>query len=102
MTENEERPSIPLSTCHNVVKFRKMLVESRSEWDDRIIQRLNAAKDCREVTKDLRMVQDQRLTDIRFCLEHVSAEERRFLESELVVEDILRSRTDDIIESKCN
>ena len=105
----------------NFVRFRMFLAKSRSMHDDRIIQSINQlpnTSDYVELAKKQRKIQAQRVCDINFCIQVLQMErdgldtdksekvrmldkEIGLLESELVVESIMRDRTEEVINTKC-
>lgn len=121
MPNGREKPSVSPETCLNFVKFRMSLARSRSTYDDRIIQSINQLPDISNYTnlaKNQRKIQAQRVCDIEFCVRVLKVERDRLegddngkirmfekeislLESELMVESIMRDRTEEVISTKC-
>lgn len=115
------KPSVSSETCLNFVRFRVLLANSRSTHDDRIIQSINQLSNVSNYTdlvKDQRRIQAQRVRDIEFCIGVLQTERDRLsegdngkirifekeislLKSELVVESIMRERTEEVISTKC-
>lgn len=118
---NSGKPSVSPETCLNFVRFKMLLANSRSTHDDRIIQAINQLPNvlnCTELVKNQRKIQAQRVCDIEFCISTLQAEKDRLsegdngkirifekeiglLKSELVVESIMRDRTEEVISTKC-
>jgi hypothetical protein len=97
------------------------LAKSRSMHDDRIIQSINQlpnTSDYVELAKRQRKIQAQRVCDIHFCIQVLQMESDKLgsdngdkaqmlgkeiglLKSELVVESIMRDRTEEVISTRC-
>lgn len=117
-------PSISNSFCFDFVRFRMSLARSRATHDDKIIQlvnsRIHTHSDCTPFITYIESIHKQRHVDLQFCIDELESKiknkeqnhvdlgevtllkkELGLLKSELMVEQIVKARSLEVINNRC-